>query len=99
VLSIGVPVGLGVYLAWVDRSSSAAKVGFCASLLGALLGAGLGFQAGNGLLAVVTTIAGAGVGANLLLLGVDIWLGTPAREAEGRAAARTGVGGAVTARR
>jgi hypothetical protein len=99
VVSIGVPIGLGVYLAWVDRSSSAAKVGLWASLLGALLGAALGFHAGTGLLAVITTIAGAGLGANLLLLGVDIWLGTPDSEVEGRVAAKTAVGGAVTAGR
>jgi pimeloyl-ACP methyl ester carboxylesterase len=87
VLSIGVPVGLGVYLAWVDRDTSATKVGLCASVLGALLGAGLGFQVGTGLLAVVTTIAGAGAGANLLLLGVDVWLGAPGRVTEERGAA------------
>jgi hypothetical protein len=48
---------------------------------------------------VITTIAGAGLGANLLLLGVDIWLGTPGSEVEGRVAAKTAVGGAVTAGR
>ena len=71
VLSIGVPVGLGIYLAWVDRNRSR-RFGLAFSLAGALIGAWLGFQAGSGLLAVVTTIVGALAGANLTLLVLDI---------------------------
>ena len=47
-------------------------------MAGALIGAWLGFQAGTGLLAVVTTIVGAAVGANLTLLVLDIARGRPA---------------------
>ena len=61
-LSIGLPIGLGVYLAWVHRDWSAATQGDRASpaaLGGALVGAWLGFNATAGLLALVTTIVGA----------------------------------------
>jgi TAP-like protein len=72
VVSIGVPVGLGIYLAWVDRSRPGRTMGLAAGLTGALAGAFLGFYASVGLLAVVTTIVGAAVGANLTLLVLDI---------------------------
>ena len=85
VVSIGVPVGLGVYLAWVRRDLPAGgkTIGLCASTCGALAGAWLGFHAGTGLLAVVTTIVGAALGANLAVLGLDI---ARDREAPDRAA-------------
>ena len=73
VLSIGLPIGLGVYWAWLDRSRTRGAIGFSAAVGGALVGAFLGFQAGTGLLAVVTTIVGAAVGANLAVLVLDIW--------------------------
>jgi hypothetical protein len=41
----------------------------------ALVGAWLGFHAATGLMAVVTTIVGAAVGANLALLSLDISIG------------------------
>ena len=72
VLSIGIPVGLGVYLAWVDRSSPAWRAGLWAAMAGALAGAWLGYHAGTGLLAVITTILGAAVGANLVLIVLDV---------------------------
>ena len=61
VLSIGVPVGLGIYWAWVNRDWSAKTriAGLAAAAGGALVGAWLGFNVTEGLLAVVTTIAGA----------------------------------------
>jgi hypothetical protein len=71
VVSIGVPIGLGIYLAWVDRSRSR-RFGLTGSLAGALAGAWLGYHAGTGLLAVVTTIVGAALGANLVLILVDV---------------------------
>jgi uncharacterized membrane protein YdfJ with MMPL/SSD domain/pimeloyl-ACP methyl ester carboxylesterase len=76
VLSIGVPIGLGVYLAWVNRDlpAGARTTGFLAATAGALLGAWLGFNATTGLMAVVTTIVGAAVGANLTVLALDISL-------------------------
>jgi hypothetical protein len=72
VLSIGLPVALGVYLAWVDRTKGGRTFGLSAALAGSLAGAWLGFQAGTGLLAVVTTIVGAALGANLVLIAFDI---------------------------
>ncbi len=74
VLSIGIPIGLGIYLAWVRRDQRAGyrRIGFTAAATGALVGAWLGFHAGSGLMAVVTTIVGAAVGANLTLLVFDI---------------------------
>ncbi len=72
-LSIGVPIGLGIYFAWVNRDWSAQTktTGFAAATGGALVGAWLGFNATEGLLAVITTIAGAAVGANLTLIFLD----------------------------
>ena len=74
VLAVGVPVGLGIYFAWVNRdwSTRTKTTGFAAAAGGALLGAWLGFHATEGLLALLTAIVGAAVGANLLLLALDI---------------------------
>ena len=73
-LSVGLPIGLGIYLAWVQRGWSAHTkgIGFAAALAGALMGAWLGFHAAADLLSVFTTIAGATAGANLALLLLDI---------------------------
>jgi uncharacterized membrane protein YdfJ with MMPL/SSD domain/pimeloyl-ACP methyl ester carboxylesterase len=73
-LSVGGPVGLGLYLAWVHRSwaGGTRATGFAAAMGGALVGAWLGLHAGGGLLAVVTTIAGAAAGGNLALLALDM---------------------------
>ena len=54
--------------------------GFAAAAGGALVGGWLGFQTMDGLFALVTTIAGAAVGGNLLLLGLDIAWDRQARE-------------------
>jgi pimeloyl-ACP methyl ester carboxylesterase len=72
--SVGLPIGFGVYLAWVDRGWAARTkaTGFAAAVGGALVGAWLGFHATEGLLALITAIAGATVGGNLTLLGLDI---------------------------
>ncbi len=74
VLSIGMPIGLGIYLAWADRGrpSRATRLGLSGAVAGALIGALLGYHASTGLLAVVTTIVGAALGANLTLLILDI---------------------------
>jgi uncharacterized membrane protein YdfJ with MMPL/SSD domain/pimeloyl-ACP methyl ester carboxylesterase len=74
VLSIGVPVGLGVFLAWVngDLQGRARTIGFVTALGGALAAAWVGSQAGTGLLAVITTIIGAAAGANLGVLTLDL---------------------------
>jgi len=73
-LSIGLPVGLGVYLAWVNRAWTARTkaIGLAAAAAGALVGAWLGFNVTEDLVAVFTTIAGAALGGNLALLALDI---------------------------
>jgi pimeloyl-ACP methyl ester carboxylesterase len=73
-LSVGVPIGLGIYLAWVNRDWSAATraTGFAAATGGALVGAWLGFDATEGMLALLTAIVGAAVGGNLTLIHLDV---------------------------
>ena len=73
-LSVGLPVGLGIFLAWVqsDRPSRSNAVGVAAAVAGALIGAWLGFHATTDLAALVTAIVGAIAGANLTLIGLDI---------------------------
>jgi pimeloyl-ACP methyl ester carboxylesterase len=74
VLSIGTPIGLGTYWAWVnrDRPARATTIGIWVALTGALVGALLGFNATAGLIAVITTIVGAAAGANLGLIALDV---------------------------
>jgi pimeloyl-ACP methyl ester carboxylesterase len=70
VLAVGVPVGLGIYWAWVQRdwSTKSKGVGLAAAAGGALVGAWLGFNATGDLLALLTAIVGAVAGANLTLI-------------------------------
>jgi hypothetical protein len=65
---------MGLYFAWVNRDWSAGTKwkGFVAATGGALVGAWLGFNTGEGLIALVTTIVGAAIGGNLILLVLDI---------------------------
>jgi pimeloyl-ACP methyl ester carboxylesterase len=81
-LSIGVPIGLGIYLAWVnpDWSVLTKATGLAAAVVGALVGASLGFNVTEGLVAMLTTVAGATVGANVMLLGLDVAWDWQARE-------------------
>ena len=81
-LSIGLPVGLGIYLAWVSGSWSARTriTGLAAAVVGALIGAQLGFDAADGLVAVITTIVGATAGGNLAVLALDIVWDRQARD-------------------
>jgi len=74
VLSIGVPVGLGIYLAWVNSElqGRSRTIGCVTSIAAALAGAWLGFHAATGLMAVITTIVGAALGANLGVLLLDV---------------------------
>ncbi|HXV34748.1 MAG TPA: alpha/beta fold hydrolase [Gaiellaceae bacterium] len=73
-LSVGLPVGLGIYLAWTSREKPAETkaIGFAAALAGALAGAWLGFHATENLLALLTAIGGSVAGANLTLILLDI---------------------------
>jgi pimeloyl-ACP methyl ester carboxylesterase len=81
-LSVGVPIGLWIYFAWVNRDWSARTkiTGFAAAVAGALVGAWLGFNATEDLLALVTAIVGAAVGANVTLLALDIAWDRQARD-------------------
>ena len=74
VLSIGPPIALGIYWAWVHRDWSAKikNPGFGASMVGALVGAWAGFNSTAGLLALITAIVGAAIAANLALIVLDI---------------------------
>jgi hypothetical protein len=73
-LSVGLPVGLGIYYAWLNRTWPARikAVGLATALMGGLVGAWLGFHAGTDLLALITAIVGATAGANLTLIVLDI---------------------------
>ena len=100
-LSIGLPVGLGIYLAWVHRDWTSQKkgLGVAAAVAGALVGAWLGFHATAGFIALVTAILGAVAGGNLVLILLDMLrAGSPgdrvADTAEGRT--RPPVSGALT---
>jgi pimeloyl-ACP methyl ester carboxylesterase len=81
VLSTAVPIGLGVYAGWVrsDTSSRMRAKGIRNVAVGALVGAWIGFHATSGLAALLTTIVGAAVAANLGLLVLDIWSERAAR--------------------
>ena len=69
-VSVGVPVGLGIHLASAGRRHR--SVGVAASVGGALGGAWLGFHTADGALGLATTVAGAIAAASLLLLALDI---------------------------
>jgi hypothetical protein len=86
-LSVGAPVGLGIYWAWVngDRRAGSNLVGFAAAAAGALTGAWLGFHATAGLVALLTAIAGAVAGANLALIFFDISQARSVRRVASRA--------------
>ncbi len=73
-LSVGLPIGLGIYFAWVHRdwSRQSKAIGLAATAGGALVGAWLGFNATEGLFALITAIVGGVAGANLTLLALDI---------------------------
>ena len=75
VVSIAVPIWLGVYAGWVrtDTPKAMRAKGIGAAGVGAVVGAVLGFNVTSGLIALITTIIGAAVVSNLSLLVLDIW--------------------------
>jgi pimeloyl-ACP methyl ester carboxylesterase len=81
-LSVGLPVGLGIYFAWMnsDWAANTKAIGLAAAIGGAIVGGWLGFHAIEGLFALVTAIVGAAVGANLILLALDIAWDRQARD-------------------
>ena len=81
-LAVGLPVGLGTYLAWVQRRwpTQVRRIGLAAAVGSSLVGAWLGFHATKGMFAVATAIAGAVAGANLALILFDMSRVRPAGE-------------------
>jgi hypothetical protein len=81
VFAIGLPIGAGIALAWLNptdrRTRQATGVVLAGS--GALVGAWLGFHAVEGLLAVLTTIVAAAAAANLALVSLDAFSTRAAR--------------------
>ena len=75
VVSVAVPIWLGVYAGWVrtDTPKAMRAKGIGAAGVGAVGGAALGFHVTSGLIALITTIIGAAVVSNLSLLVLDIW--------------------------
>ena len=75
VVSIAVPIWLGVYAGWVrtDTPKAMRAKGIGAAGVGAVAGAVLGFNVTSGLIALITTIIGAAAVSNLSLLVLDIW--------------------------
>jgi hypothetical protein len=77
----GIPIGLGIHYAWLDRDwSRTARGTGCLAVGGALVGGWLGFNAAGGLGALLTAIVGAAAGNNLAVIGRDVAWARPARE-------------------
>jgi pimeloyl-ACP methyl ester carboxylesterase len=100
-LAVGMPAGLGVFFAWVNPgwSSRTRVTGFAVAVGGALLGAWLGYHvtsAGFGLLAPFVAVLGAAVGANALVLGLDIAWDRQARRRFASTAATDGLQASVS---
>ena len=74
VVSVAVPIWLGVYAGWVctDTPKAMRAKGIGAAGVGAVVGAVLGFNVTSGLIALITTIIGAAAVSNLSLLVLDI---------------------------
>jgi pimeloyl-ACP methyl ester carboxylesterase len=87
-ISVGLPVGLGIYYAWRSREWPGRRktIGFVVAVAAGLAGAWLGFRAGTDLLALVTAIVGAAAGANLTLIVLDM---SRARSLDNRVAPET----------
>ena len=75
VVSIAVPMWIGVYAGWVRPATESVMraKGIRNAGVGALIGAWLGFRSTSGLVALLTTIVGSAVAANLGLLLLDLW--------------------------
>jgi RND superfamily putative drug exporter len=84
-LSVGAPIGLAVYLAWVHRdwTRTTKAIGFAAAAGGALVGAWLGYNvtdAAFGMAAPLLAVFGAAIGGNATVLGLDIAWDRQARD-------------------
>jgi pimeloyl-ACP methyl ester carboxylesterase len=74
VVAVAIPVAAGIAMAWMrpDRPPAAATAGRAGAVAGALAGAWLGFHTTGGFAGVLTATVGALLGANVVLLVVDI---------------------------
>ncbi|MDH4276727.1 MAG: alpha/beta fold hydrolase [Acidimicrobiia bacterium] len=74
VLSVAVPIWLGLYLAWVKRrwATETKITGLAVAAGGTLLGAWLGFGAGGWLFSIITSMLGAAAFGNLALIVLDL---------------------------
>ncbi len=74
VVSIAVPIWLGVYAGWVrtDTPKAMRAKGIGAAGVGAVVGAALGFHVTSGGIALITTIIGAAAVSNLSMLVLDM---------------------------
>ena len=70
VISVGVPIGIGTYWAWVHREWNALvrRAGIWLAAIAGVVGGWLGFHATTGLLAPLTALVGAAVAVNLALI-------------------------------
>jgi hypothetical protein len=82
ILSMGLIIGFGIYWAWVHRdwSTKIKNAGLASAMGGALVGAWVGFTSTTDLLALITTIVGAAIAANLALIVLDITWDRSARD-------------------
>lgn len=73
-LAVGVPIGLGAFLAWFDRDRPGALrlLGLAAALAGGLSGAWFGATATPGIASLATAVVAAAAGTNLGLLVLDM---------------------------
>ena len=79
---MGLIIGFGIYWAWVHRdwSTKIKNAGLASAMGGALVGAWVGFTSTTDLLALITTIVGAAIAANLALIVLDIRWDRSARD-------------------
>lgn len=82
VVAIGLTIGVGIALAWLDPAGRRERqaAGVVLAVSGALIGAWLGFHATDGLLALLTTIVGSAAAANLALIDLDASSGSQLQE-------------------
>lgn len=73
-ISVGVPIGVGIFLAWVDRrwSMETKTVGLAVATAGSVLGAWLGWFMAGGIVSVMSSLVLAAALGNLAVLGLDI---------------------------
>ena len=89
-VAVALPVAAATYYGWSDlrRARRSRRTGLAAAVAGSVIGAWLGFGAGEDFLALAAAIFGAVAGANLALIARDIWAGDDAPPRPGPAGSR-----------